>query len=146
MNMQPIIPYLTLNGNATEAMSFYKNAFLGEIVFSQTFAEAPMEIPEGNGHKIMHAKLQAGELVLLFSDTLPGQETVGGTNLSLSMDFKSLEEIERTYNALTDGATISMPLQDTFWGAKFGILVDKYGIQWMFNHDYESVKDEGVEV
>jgi PhnB protein len=137
--MEPIIPYLNFNGNAAEALSFYAAAFDGQVAFQQTFGDSPMgeQTPDDFKGKIMHATFQAGGLTLMVSDCMPGQEVKPGTNTSLSLNFTSVEAIEKTFSALSAGATITMPLQDTFWGARFGMLTDKFGINWMFNHDYE---------
>ena len=135
--MESIIPYLTFNGNAGEALEFYCKALNGEIVFKQTFGESPMESPESQKDKIMHASFKAGELHFLVSDTMAGQPVSGGSNLSLSLNFEDADELNKTFAALAKGATITMELQDTFWGARFGMLTDKYGFNWMFNHDYK---------
>ncbi|MES1214157.1 MAG: VOC family protein [Bacteroidota bacterium] len=133
--MNAIVPYLNFNGNAAEALAFYAKAFDGKVLFQQTFGESPMESTADMKDKIMHATFQAGDLSFMVSDS-PHEKVSGGTNISLSLNFTSVESIDKTFAALSDGATITMPLQDTFWGAKFGMLVDKYGINWMFNHDY----------
>src|SRR5688572_6176489 len=137
--MEAIVPYLSFNGNASEALAFYAKAFGGKIIFQQTFGESPMdkEVPGDVKNKIMHASFQAGGLSFMVSDSMPGQAVSGGTNMSLSLNFKAVADIDKTFAALSDGAQITMPLQDTFWGAKFGMLTDKFGINWMFNHDYE---------
>jgi len=137
ITMEAIVPYLNFNGNAAEALAFYAKAFDGEVLFQQTFGDAPMESPADQKDKIMHATFQAGELTFMVSDSMPGQPVSGGTNMSLSLNFKTVADIDKTFAALSDGATVTMPLQDTFWGAKFGMLTDKFGINWMFNHDYE---------
>jgi PhnB protein len=136
--MEPIIPYLNFNGDAAEALNFYAAAFDGKIAFQQTFGDSPMaaEIPAEAKNKIMHATFQAGDLTLMVSDCMPGQEVKPGSNTSLSLNFSSVDAIEKTFAALSAGATITMPLQDTFWGARFGMLTDRFGINWMFNHDY----------
>jgi PhnB protein len=134
--MEAIVPYLTFNGNASEALTFYAKAFDGKTLFQQTFGESPMESAPEYKNKIMHATFQAGDLSFMVSDCMPGQPVGGGTNTSLSLNFKTVESIDNTFTALSEGATVTMPLQDTFWGAKFGMLIDKYGINWMFNHDY----------
>jgi PhnB protein len=134
--MEAIIPYLTFNGNAAEALSFYAIAFDGKILFQQTFGESPMESKPEFKDKIMHASFQAGDLTFMVSDSMPGQSVANGSNTSLSLSFKTVGEIDKTFAALSDGAKITMPLQDTFWNARFGMLTDKYGINWMFNHDY----------
>ena len=135
--MEGIIPYLTFNGNAAEALDFYRKALNGEIVFKQTFGETKMESPEDWKDKVMHASFQAGQLHFLVSDTMKGQPVTPGSNLSLSLDFTDVEGIDKTFAALSEGGKVTMELQDTFWGAKFGMLTDKYGFNWMFNHDYK---------
>jgi PhnB protein len=135
--MEVIIPYLTFNDNASEALEFYCKALNGEIVFKQTFGESPIESPENQKDKIMHASFKAGDLHFLVSDTMPDQPATSGTNLSLSLNFNNIDDINKTFSALSEGAKITMELQDTFWGARFGMLEDKYGFNWMFNHDYK---------
>lgn len=135
--MEAIVPYLSFNGDAAAALAFYAKAFDGKVLFQQTFGEAPGDCPPESKDKIMHATFQAGDLTLMASDGPPNFKSTPGTNTSLSLNFPSLERIEKVFAALSEGATITMPLQDTFWGARFGMLVDKFGINWMFNHDYE---------
>lgn len=137
--MEAIVPYLMFNGNASDALAFYAGVFDGKTLFQQTFGESPMagETTEEYKSKIMHATFQAGNLTFMVSDNMPGHQVNGGTNLSLSLNFKSVADIDKTFAGLSEGATVTMPLQDTFWGAKFGMLTDKFGINWMFNHDYE---------
>lgn len=135
--MEAIIPYLNFNGNAAEALAFYAKALNGKTVFQQTFGDSPVDVPADQKNKVMHATFQAGNLIFMVSDGMPDQPVHGGTNISLSLNFTSVEDIDKIFAALSDGAQITMPLQDTFWGAKFGMLTDKFGINWMFNHDYE---------
>ena len=139
--MEAIIPYLNFNGNATEALAFYSKALNGAVLFQQTFGESPMDSPADMKDKIMHATFKAGDLTIMVSDCMPGQPLTAGTNVSLSLNFNDIASIEKTFAALSDGSTITMPLQDTFWGARFGMLTDKFGFHWMFNHDIK--KPEG---
>ena len=133
--MEAIVPYLNFNGNAAEALAFYSKALNGAVLFQQTFGESPMDSPADMKDKIMHASFKAGDLTLMVSDCMPGQSLTAGTNVSLSLNFTDIASIEKTFTALSEGATITMPLQDTFWGARFGMLTDKFGFHWMFNHD-----------
>lgn len=134
--MEPITPYLNFNGDAAEALAFYGKAFNGAVVFQQTYGSSPVEGKEAWKDKIMHATFQAGSLTLMVSDIMePDNEVTNGTNTQLSLNFKQEEDIDRVFAAMSEGAKITMPLQDTFWGAKFGMLVDRFGINWMFNHD-----------
>ena len=137
--MEAIVPYLYFNGNAAEALAFYEKALGGKVLFQQSFGDSPIgdQTPESHKDKVMHASFQAGELKFMVSDTMPGQEVNSGSNLSLSLNFLNLADIDNTFAALSEGAKITMPLQDTFWGARFGMLTDKFGINWMFNHDFE---------
>ena len=137
--MEAIVPYLNFNGNATEALAFYSKAFNGSVLFQQSFGDSPMDehTPADYKDKVMHATFQAGELKFMVSDAMPGQPVNTGSNLSLSLNFTSIADIDKTFGFLSEGATITMPLQDTFWGARFGMLTDRFGINWMFNHDME---------
>jgi PhnB protein len=135
--MEAIIPYLTFNGNASEALDFYSKALNGNVDYKQTFGESPMESPESQKDKIMHASFKAGDLHFLVSDSMQGQPVNPGGNLSLSLNFNDADELNKTFSALSEGGKVTMELQDTFWGARFGMLQDKYGFNWMFNHDYK---------
>jgi PhnB protein len=135
--MEAIIPYLNFNGNAAEALNFYSKTLNGQVVYKQTFGESPMESSEEQKDKIMHASFKAGNLNFLVSDTMPGQPVTSGTNISLSLNFNDADEMNKTFTALSEGGKVTMELQDTFWGARFGMLEDKYGFNWMFNHDYK---------
>ena len=135
--MEAIVPYLNFNGNANEALNFYTRALNGQVIFKQTYGESPMENTTDWKDKIMHASFQAGELQFMVSDIQsPDNHVTSGTNLNLSLNFKEEAEIEKVFAALSEGAHITMPLEKTFWGAKFGMLTDHFGINWMFNHDY----------
>ncbi len=135
--MDAIVPYLLFNGNAAEALAFYAKALNGKVLFQQTFGESPMPSTEDMKDKIMHASFQAGQLALMVSDCPPDKAAVNGSSVSLSLNFSDVKSIEETFKALSEGANVTMELQDTFWGAKFGMLIDKFGMSWMFNHDYK---------
>ena len=133
--MDAIIPYLNFNGNAKEALAFYEKALNGKVAYSQTFADANMAQDESMKDKILHAVFEAGSLKFMVSDCPPGVSVSGGDQVSLSLNFHDLETIEKTFEALADGGHITMPLQDTFWGARFGMTKDRFGVHWMFNYD-----------
>ena len=135
--MEAITPYLNFNGNAQEALNFYTKAFEGKITQSQTFGGAGMAEDESMKDKILHAVLEAGQLKFMVSDCPPGVSVKEGDQVSLSLNFNEVEVMERTFVALADGGNITMPLQDTFWGARFGMTKDKFGVHWMVNHDYK---------
>lgn len=133
--MDPIVPYLLFNGNAKEAFDFYAKCLNGKIIQSSTFGEMPGDCPEIMKDKIMHAVLEAGHVRMMISDCPPDKASTAGSNISLSLNFSDSSLLDKTFAAFAEGGKITMELQDTFWGARFGMLTDKFGINWMFNHD-----------
>ena len=133
--MEAITPYLSFNGNAAEALAFYSKALDGKILYQQTFDESPVPSSDEMKDKIMHATFQADKLTLMVSDCPPEMAVSSGSNISLSLNFTDEASIDKTFAALSEGSKITMELQDTFWGAKFGMLTDPFGINWMFNYD-----------
>lgn len=138
-----ISPYLTFPGNCEEAFNFYKSVFGGNFQYIGRFNEMPpMEgqppMPASEGNKIMHVSLPISkETTLMGSDSSEafGHATVMGNNFSISINAASIKDADRLFNGLAAGGTVTMPLAKTFWGAYFGMLVDKFGIQWMVNFD-----------
>ena len=124
--------YLNFDGNARDAMTFYSQC-LGAKLSMQTFADVKAPTAPGEEHRVMHARLENGSAVLMASDTMPGMPFVQGTNFSINIDCDSVEELQRYFTALSAGGKVTLPLQDTFWGARFGMLTDKFGVHWMFN-------------
>ena len=127
-------PYLTFEGNCREAMEFYRKILNGEIVTMQTFAEAKQDSPEGFKDKIIHAELKAEGVHLMASDGMPGWKAKPGNMITLNIDLTDSLEQEKIFRALSEGGVVTMPLNDTFWGARYGMLTDRYGIQWMLNY------------
>jgi len=128
-----LITYVTFAGNCEEAINFYKDALGAEVLLVNRMGEGPMEVPEHVKGKIMHARLRIGENVLYMSDTFDPSSVVQGNNVSLSLQPESLDQTEDIFNKLSAGGTVKMPLEDTFWGARFGMFIDKFGIHWMLN-------------
>lgn len=132
--MLGINPYLTFNGNCAEAMNFYKEALDGEMLMMQRFGESPMK-GMGDDNAVLHCQLRIGDSVIMASDAPPEQAVVAGTNLSLSIGLNDAEKARKYFDRLSDGGTVIMPLSKTFWAEAFGMLTDKYGINWMINCD-----------
>ena len=128
-------PYLSFDGNAAEALSFYAKCLDGKIAFSMTFAESPMgkDTPDSHKDKIMHATLDALGLQLMASDMPPGMPHKGYEGFSLSVQAKTPEEGKRLFDALSAGGKVTMPYGETFWAKGFGMLQDKFGVPWMVN-------------
>jgi PhnB protein len=128
-----LITYLTFAGQCEEALNFYKEALGAEILQVSKMGDSPMEVPENLKDKIMHARLQIGENVLYMSDTFDPSSLNQGNNVSLSIQIDDTTQLEKLFTRLSAGGTVTMSLQDTFWGARFGMFVDKFGIHWMMN-------------
>jgi PhnB protein len=137
--MTTLNPYLNFDGNCEEAFNFYKSVFSREFSSFQRFKEVPSEnpLPPGEGDKVMHVALPIGsEAVLMGSDRSATMgKGISGNNVHLSLSTTSDEETTHLFNGLAAGGQITMPLQHTFWGATFGMLTDKFGIQWMVNQE-----------
>ncbi|MFH1001262.1 MAG: VOC family protein [Bacteroidota bacterium] len=146
--MTTINPYLTFEGNCEEAFHFYKSVFGGEFPYVGKFKDMPENpdypISKADKEKIMHISLPISkETVLMGSDSSEafGKATSIGNNFSISINTDTVEEVTRIYNALSNGGSIKMPLNKTFWGAYFGMFTDKFGIHWMVNCELEEHKN-----
>jgi PhnB protein len=114
-------------------LNFYSSALGAEIKSLMRVKDGPKEYHQpGNENKVMHAEMKVGAASIFASDNM-GHDTKAGSNCSLNLNYEEPAELEKAWSKMTEGARITMPLQDTFWGAKFGTLQDKYGINWMFN-------------
>lgn len=139
--MKTVNIYLIFNGNCSEAFQFYKEAFGGDFEMISKFGEMPPQedqvLSEADKEKIMHVKLPISkETVLYGSDSLtPEQKVTFGNNFSVSINVDSRDDADILFAKLSDGGKITMPLQTTFWGAYFGMWTDKFGVNWMVNHD-----------
>jgi PhnB protein len=129
-----LIPCLTFNGQCEAAFKFYEQCLGGRIVTMMPHAGSPMEehVPPEWRSKILHASLIVGDQELMGSDAPPDryEEPKG---FSVSLHVKGPADAERAFYALAEGGTVKMPLQQTFWTVRFGMLVDRFGIPWMFN-------------
>ncbi len=131
--MKALEPYLNFAGNCREALEFYKACFKGEITSMQTFGEGNMGADEKTKDRILHAVFKADGLVFMASDGMADFQAKPGNMVSLSVDLKDEKEQAAIFSALSEGGKVTMPLEHTFWGATFGMLIDRYGIQWMLN-------------
>lgn len=126
--------HLNFNGDCAEAYKFYERHLGARTLFSLTYGASPMagEFPADYADKIMHATLEVGGTVVLGSDSPPGYyQQPNGFCVSLSFDDPA--EAERVFNALAENGKVNMPLQQTFWALRFGMLIDQFGIPWMVN-------------
>jgi PhnB protein len=126
--------YLFFNGECEAAFKFYEKALGGKIEATMTFGDSPMsqQAPAEWRNKIMHARMTVGNTVLMGSDEQPDRyEAPKG--FSLALGTKDPAEAERMFNELAAGGKVQMPLEKTFWAAKFGMVVDRFGVPWMIN-------------
>ncbi len=141
--MTTVNAYLTFNGNCEEAFEHYKTVFGGEFTYMGRFKDMPPG-EDGNtlsaeeGNKIMHVSLPiSAETFLLGSDT-GGEWSAGytpGNNMSVSISTDSNEKADQLYAGLSAGGQSTMPMSNTFWGSYFGMLTDRFGINWMISVD-----------
>ena len=122
-------PYISFNNNTRQAMEFYKHVFGGNLTLT-TFRESHA----GDSDFIMHAMLEADNgITFMASDPPPGMEPDTGTSIRMSLSGDNEEELRGYWQKLSEGAAIEPPLETAPWGDTFGMLTDKFGIQWMVN-------------
>jgi PhnB protein len=134
MAITQLNPYLNFDGTAAKAIELYERV-LGAKVEGQVqrFGDMPGAKPEGKD-RVMHAELRLGPgCVLMISDGPPGFPYTPEGNAHVSVQCDDAAAMTRQFDGLAAGGKVTMPLQDTFWGAKFGMLTDPYGVRWMFN-------------
>ena len=126
--------YLSFNGNCEEAFKFYEKLLGGkiEVIFTHEGTPAASNVPPEWLKKIMHACLTIGNAVLMGSDVPPGQYKQPH-GYSINIGVNNVAEAERIFNALAEDGAVHMPLGETFWAERFGMLTDRFGIPWMLN-------------
>ena len=131
--MTQIHAYLTFNGNCREAMQFYRDSIGGELTL-QPVQGTPMEGQPcaGSEDAILHSSLTGDGFLLMASDMVGREGFRVGTNLSLSVNCSSEEQMQSFFTHLSSGGTVIEPIREQFWGDTFGALTDKYGVCWMF--------------
>jgi PhnB protein len=131
-----IQPYLFFNGRCEEAVEFYRRALGAEVEMLMRMKESPEgmppDMPPGYGDKIMHGSLRIQGAPIMVSDGM----AAGGPSFegfSLSLNVGDAKTAERWFKALSEGGEVTMPLSKTFWSPLFGMLKDRFGVQWMVN-------------
>lgn len=129
-------PYLFFEGRCEEALAFYRQALGAEVTMLMRYMDSPVasgcEMPPGSAERVMHCNVQVGATQFMASDgRCSGALNFQGFALSLSPTDGA--EAERLFNALADGGQVHMPLGETFWSPRFGMVADRFGVLWMIN-------------
>jgi PhnB protein len=126
-------PYLSFKDNAREAMEFYKSVFGGKLIMT-TFKEFHASQDPSEDDKIMHSMLEAANgITFMGADTPKGMEYRPGKNMSMALSGDNKAELTAYFEKLSAGGTIQQPLAKAPWGDTFGMLTDKFGVEWMVN-------------
>ena len=131
--MTRLTPYLHYDGDCAEAFGFYERALGGKINMMSRYGEAPADSrPPGADDLVMHAELEIDGALLHGSDSPPQwSKPFGGVTIALQYD--DVATAEAAYAALVEGGQATMPMAETFWAQRFGMLVDRFGVPWMVN-------------
>ena len=125
-------PYINFDGNAREAMEFYKGVFGGNLTINTYGEYGPPDAPGGD--KIMHGMIETDQgLTLMGADSPPGSEHAPGNNITVSLSGEDADELRGYWEKLSAGGSVSVPLEKQMWGDEFGMCVDQFGIPWMVN-------------
>ena len=126
-------PYLSFRDNAREAMDFYRSVFGGKLE-QNTFKEFGVSSDPAEDDKIMHSVLVADNgITFMAADTPDGMEHTPGSTVTMALAGDDEAELSEYFTRLAEGGTVTMPLGDAPWGAKFGALTDRFGVAWMVN-------------
>jgi PhnB protein len=130
-----IVPHLHFDGVADKAITLYERALGAKVLAKMRWAEMPGgEVAAEDRDRIMHARLEVGKASLLIADrSCGGGEVPPGGNGVLMVEYEDAAEMDRRFAALAQDGKITMPIDDVFWGARFGQLVDAFGVCWMFH-------------
>jgi PhnB protein len=125
-------PYISFNGNARDAMEFYASVFGADLRLS-TFGEyGAADAPHAD--QVMHSQFEAENgFTLMAADTPPGMEYTPGNNFGVSLSGEDADELRGYWEKLSDGGTVTVPLEKQMWGDEFGMCNDKFGVQWLVN-------------
>jgi len=125
-------PYVNFDGTARDAMEFYEGVFGGTLTLNTYGEYAPPDAPGGD--KIMHGMLEtASGFTLMGADAPPGQSLTPGDSVSISLSGDDTDELRGYWAKLSDGGTVTVPLEKQMWGDEFGMCIDRYGVAWLVN-------------
>ncbi len=129
-------PYLSFTeGDCKAAFDHYQAVFGATCLFTHTYGESPMaeHAPDGDASRIMHATLQFPDGSLLMGSDTPPEHARPFGGFSLSVNASNADDAERWFAGISEGGTVTMPLEKTFWAERFGMCIDRFGVPWMVN-------------
>jgi PhnB protein len=129
-----LVTYLSFEGRCEEAFKHYERVLGGTILAMFRYRDAPPDVlrPEGAEHYVMHARLRVGDRLLMGGDA-PVQQAGSPQGFCVSIIVPSPDDAERIFAGLSEGGIVTMPMAETFWAHRFGMLTDRFGIPWMVN-------------
>jgi PhnB protein len=134
MAITQVNAYLNTNGDGQDAIKLYERVLGAKVETLQTFGDIPGNTPKPeHANRVIHALLRVGPGVLMLSDGPSDRQAPRTSNAHVCLAFDDVADMTAKFEGLAQGGTVTMPLQDTFWGARFGMLTDRHGIHWMFN-------------
>ncbi|MCT8178399.1 VOC family protein [Variovorax sp. CY25R-8] len=127
--------YLTFDGNAAEAMRFYEKTLGGKMEMLMTVGDSPeaADMPPEAASRLMHASLVVGDSTLMASDSMPGMPYEGMKGFGVALNYPTVAEAKRVFDAFAEGGQVGMPFEKTFWVEGFGMVTDRYGTPWLIN-------------
>ncbi len=133
-------PYLAFDGQCADAFKFYERCLGGKIAIMLSYGDSPHgeHVQPADRSKIMHARLLVGNQILMGADTPPGRPYEGVKGCTVALQIDTPEEADKIFNALAENGTVMMPLEETFWARRFGMLTDQFGVPWMVNCEKKS--------
>lgn len=133
--MPQLCAYLSFNGDCAEALTFYAKVLDARIEALMTYGQMPGGDPVSPeyANKIMHGYLVHPDFALMAGDAMPGVQFEGMKGVMLAITYPGTADAERVFNTLAEGGSVQMPLGETFWAERFGMLTDRYGTAWAVN-------------
>lgn len=133
MVIEQLNPYLNFNGNAQQAIALYERALGAKTESLMRWGDMPgHDCDAADKDRVMHAVVRVGPGVLMMADSMPNNKVSPG-NQHVCLQFSNPAPMQEAFDALAAGGSVTMAIHDAFWGAKFGMLTDAFGIKWMFN-------------
>lgn len=128
-----IAAYLNFDGDAADALDLYHRVLGGEIEERMHWMDMPGDVPPEMADRLMHSTLKVGSQRLHLSDPPPNVAITRGNAVTVLLQFEDPAELDRVFAALSEGGEVTMPVEDTFWGARFGECTDRFGTRWAMN-------------